>query len=83
MSVISVDGIAAERLESIVSRIEKMEEEKKVLSSDIADIYKEAKGIGLDVRVLRQLIRIRKQEPEQVEEEETLLALYRRALGEL
>lgn len=74
-------GIAADRLRSIVERIERLEEERKTLASDIKDIYSEAKSAGFDVRVLRQLIRIRKQETADVEEQETLLDLYRRALG--
>ena len=60
-------NIAADRLRSLIERIERLEEEKKALSSD--------------VKVIRQLIRIRKQEPADVEEQETLLDVYRRALG--
>lgn len=74
-------GIAAERLRSIVDRIERLEEEKKALSSDIKDIYAEAKSAGFDNKVLRELIKIRKLEPAEVEERETLLDVYRRALG--
>ena len=74
-------GIAADRLRSIVERIERLEEERKALGSDIKDIYAEAKSAGFDVKVLRQLIRIRKQEPAEVEEIESLLDVYRRALG--
>ncbi len=74
-------GIAAERLQSLVDRIERLEEERKALGSDIRDIYAEAKSAGFDVKVLRQLIRIRKQEAADVEEQETLLDVYRRALG--
>lgn len=81
MTTTSVDGVAGERIQSIVSRIEKLEEEKKVLSSDIKDIFSEAKSAGLDVAVLRQLIRIRKQDPNVVETAETLLDLYRHAIG--
>jgi uncharacterized protein (UPF0335 family) len=76
-----VGGVAADRLRSIVERIERLEEERKALASDIKDIYSEAKSAGFDVKVLRQLIRIRKQETADVEEQETLLDLYRRALG--
>lgn len=75
------ENIAGERLRSIVERIERLEEERKALSSDISDIYAEAKGAGFVVKVVRQLIRIRKMEPAQVEEEETLLDIYRRAIG--
>jgi uncharacterized protein (UPF0335 family) len=74
-------GIAADRLRSIVDRIERLEEERKALGSDIRDIYAEAKSAGFDVKVLRQLIRVRRQEPGDVEEQESLLDVYRRALG--
>jgi uncharacterized protein (UPF0335 family) len=75
------ESIAADRLRSLVERVERLEEERKTLASDIKDIYAEAKGAGFDVKVMRQLIRIRKQEPAEVEEQETLLDVYRRALG--
>lgn len=74
-------GVAADRLRSIVERIERLEEERKALASDIKDIYAEAKSAGFDPKVLRQLIRIRKQEAAEVEEQETMLDIYRRALG--
>ncbi len=74
-------NIAADRLRSLVERIERLEEERKALANDIKDIYAEAKSAGFDVKVLRQLIRVRKQEPAEVEEQETLLDVYRRALG--
>ncbi len=76
-----VGGIAADRLRSIVERIERLEEERKALASDIKDIYAEAKSAGFEVKVIRQLIQLRKKEPAEVEEQETLLDLYRRALG--
>jgi uncharacterized protein (UPF0335 family) len=76
-----VGGIAADRLRSIIERVERLEEEKKALSSDIKDIMAEAKSAGFDVKVIRQILRIRRQEPAEVEEQETLLDLYRRALG--
>ena len=74
-------GIAADRLRSIIERIERLEEERKALGSDIKDIYSEAKSAGFDVKVIRQLIGIRKREPAEVEELESLLDVYRRALG--
>lgn len=77
----NVGGIQSDRLRSIVERIERLDEERKVLGSDIKDIFSEAKSAGFDVKVLRQLIRIRKQEPAEVEEQESLLDVYRRALG--
>ena len=74
-------GVAADRLRSIVDRIERLEEERKALANDIKDIYAEGKSAGFDVKVLRQLITVRRKEPADGEEQETLLDLYRRALG--
>lgn len=74
-------GIAADRLRSLVERIERLEDERKALGADIRDIYSEAKSAGFDVPVLRQLIRLRRQEPQALEEQENLLDLYRRALA--
>ena len=74
-------GIAADRLRSIVDRIERLEEERKAIGSDVKDIYTEAKSAGFDVRVLRRLIADRKKDAAEVEEIETMLDLYRRALG--
>lgn len=76
-----VGNIAADRLRSIVERIERLEEERKALANDIKDIYAEAKSAGFDVAVVRQIISLRRKEPAEVEEQETLLELYRRALG--
>ena len=73
--------VAAEELRAFIERIERLEEERKALGADIRDIYAEAKGRGYDVKVMRTLIRIRKQEPAVVEEQESLLDVYRRALG--
>ena len=74
-------GIAADRLQSIVERIERLEEERKALGGDVKDILSEAKGAGFDVKVLRQVLALRKKEPSEVEAEEQILILYRRALG--
>lgn len=74
-------GIAADRLRSIVDRVERLEEERKALGSDIRDIFTEAKSAGFDVKVIKELIKLRKKEPADVEEQETLLDIYRRALN--
>lgn len=74
-------GFAADHLRSLVERIERLSEEKKALSSDISDIYKESRSAGFDPKVIRKLVAIRKQEPADVEESEILLDVYRRALG--
>lgn len=76
-----VGGIAVDRLRSIIERIERLEEERKALANDIKDIFAEAKSAGFDVKVVRTLISLRKKEPAEVEEQETLLDLYKRALG--
>ncbi|MBS0984423.1 GapR family DNA-binding domain-containing protein [Gluconobacter cerinus] len=74
-------GIAAERLRSIIERVERLEEERKALSGDIKDIFAEAKSVGFDVKVIRNILRLRKLEPAEIEAYETLLEIYRRALG--
>ena len=74
-------GIAVDRLRSLVERIERLEEERRALGVDIREIYAEGKSAGFDVKVLRQLIRLLRQEAREVDEQETLLDVYRRALG--
>ena len=76
-----VDGVAVDRLISLIERIERLEEERKALGQDVKDVYAEAKSAGFDVAVCRDLVRLRKQEPAAIEEHESLLDLYRRALG--
>lgn len=80
-SGVSEGGIAADRLRSIVERVERLESERKALSGDIKDIFSEAKSAGFDIKTIKQIIRMRKQEPAELEEQETLLDVYRRALG--
>ena len=76
-----VGGVAGERLRSFVERIERLEEEKKALQDDIKEVYAEAKGVGFDVKILRQVIRLRKQDREERQEQEELLDIYLAALG--
>lgn len=78
-----VGGIAADRLKSFIERIERLEEEKKALADDIKEVFAEAKGTGFDVKIMRQVIRLRRMDKDDVSEQETLLDLYRRALGML
>lgn len=75
-----VGGIAADRLRTIIERIERLEEEKAALAADIRDVYAEAKGAGFDVKVLRQIIRLRKLDQADRKEQEEILDLYLRAL---
>ena len=76
-------NVAAERLMSIVERIEKLEDERKLLQGDIKDIYTEAKSAGYDVKVLRMVIASRKKDQAEWEEQQALLETYMRALGQL
>ena len=76
-----VGGIAGDRLRSLIERIERLEEEKKTLGSDIKDVYAEAKGAGFDVKILRKLISLRRLEAQEREEIDEILALYMRAIG--
>ena len=76
-----ITGVSGERLQSFVERIERLEEEKKALSDDIREIYSEAKGTGFDVKILRQIIRLRKMDASDRNEMEEVLEVYKRALG--
>lgn len=76
-----VGGVAADRLRSVVERIERLEEEKTALAADISEIYSEAKGAGFDVKVLRQVVRLRKVSQSDRQEMEHMLDVYKNALG--
>ncbi len=76
-----VGGVAGEHLRSYIDRIERLEEEKAGLAADIREIYGEAKGNGFDAKAMRQLVRLRKLDTDDRQEQEALLALYRSALG--
>ncbi|MSO85578.1 MAG: DUF2312 domain-containing protein [Rhodospirillales bacterium] len=77
----SVRGVSAERLRSFVERIERLEEEKAALAGDIREVYSEAKGAGYDIKVLRQVMRLRKLDKDARAEQEAVLETYLRALG--
>jgi len=74
---------AKDQLKSIIERIERLEEEKKTISDDIRDVYAESKGNGFDVKALRTIVRLRKQDPNERQEQETILETYMKALGML
>ena len=78
-----VGGIAGERLRSLIERIERLEEEKRTLAADIKEVYAEAKGSGFDAKTMRQIIRLRRMDKDDLDEQETLLDIYKRALGML
>jgi uncharacterized protein (UPF0335 family) len=77
----AAESVAQDQLRAFVERIERMEEEKKAIADDIKEIYAEAKGNGFDTKVLRQVIRIRKQDRAERLEQEAILDLYLAALG--
>jgi len=76
-----VGGIAAGQLRSFVERIERLEEEKEGLTSDIRDVYAEAKSSGFDTKIMRQLVRLRKMDRDDLAEQDEILELYRRAVN--
>ena len=75
-----IGGLAVDRLRSLIERIERLEEEQKALSSDIRDIFAEAKSAGFDVKIMRTIIKLRKMNAADRDEQETLLETYRSAL---
>jgi len=74
-------GVARDQLKSIVERIERLEEEKAALAADIREVYAEAKGNGYDVKALRRVVRERKLDRAEFQEQEAIIDLYRSALG--
>jgi uncharacterized protein (UPF0335 family) len=72
---------AKDQLKAIIERIERLEEEKKAIADDIRDVYGEAKGNGFDVKALRTVVRMRKQDKNEREEHEAVLETYLHALG--
>ncbi|MBF0126422.1 MAG: DUF2312 domain-containing protein [Magnetococcales bacterium] len=79
--VMDTAGVSGEELRRIVERIERLEEEKLGIAADVRAVYAEAKAVGFDPKIVRKVIRLRSMEPHQVEEEETLTEIYKRALG--
>lgn len=75
-----VGGIAADRLRSLIERIERLEEEKNALSGDIRDVFAEAKSAGFDVKIMRAILKLRKMNAADRDEQEFLLDTYRKAL---
>ena len=70
-----------DRLRLLIERVERLEEEKKGIADDIRDVYAEAKAVGYDARIMRQIVRLRKMKPDDRREMETILDLYKAALG--
>lgn len=78
-----LSGDAQSRLKSFVERIERLEEDKAAISEDMKEVFAEAKGEGFDTKVLRKVIRWRKQDKTKRQEEEAVLELYLSAIGEI
>jgi uncharacterized protein (UPF0335 family) len=76
-------AVNGSHLRAFIERIERMEEEKQAISDDIKEVYAEAKGSGFDVKIIRKIVSLRKQDSEKRKEEETILDLYMNALGML
>ncbi len=76
-------NVGHNQIRSIVERIERLEADKAEIAADISDVYKEAKGNGFDVKALRAIIRLRKQDAQERAEQEAILDLYKHALGML
>jgi uncharacterized protein (UPF0335 family) len=79
----TLQAAAQNQLRQLVEQIERLEEEKKALAADIRDKYLEAKGVGFDVKALRQIVRLRKKSEQERQEEDTILEVYLHALGML
>jgi uncharacterized protein (UPF0335 family) len=81
MTEIGHNSVAKDQIKSIVERVERLEEDKAAIASDIRDVYSEAKGNGLDVKALRAIVRYRKEDAADREEREAIFAIYLNALG--
>lgn len=74
-------AVAADQLRQLIERIERLEEEKAALSEDLREVYSESKGQGFDTKTIRQIIRLRKMNTDDRQEQDALLDMYRDALG--
>ncbi len=82
-SAAALTEAAKDKLKQVVSKIERLEEEKKEVGSQIKDVYSEAKAMGYDTKALRQVIRYRKTDRQEREEQQAILDTYLLALGEI
>jgi uncharacterized protein (UPF0335 family) len=82
-SIEVLNGFAQGQLKSVIERIERLEEDKKSVMEDLKSVYAEAKGNGFDTKIIRKIIRLRKQDTAQRQEEDALLDLYLSAIGGL
>ena len=82
-SIDVLNGTAQTQLKTIIERIERLEEDKAAVMADLKEVFAEAKGNGFDVKLLRKVVRLRKQDTAKRQEEEALLDLYLSAIGEV
>lgn len=82
-SIDTLSNTAQGKLKSIIERIERLEEDKAAVASDLKEVYAESKGEGFDTKIIRKVIRLRKQDSAQRQEEEALIDLYISAIGGL
>lgn len=74
-------GIAADQLRAFIERIERLEGERETITTDIKEVYAEAKGSGFDVKIMRKIVALRKKDRIELAEEDALIDLYREAIG--
>ena len=74
-------GIAAERLRQFIERVERLEDERRALGADIREIYAEAKAVGFEPKIMRQIVKLRAMDGDELKEQESLLDVYKHALG--
>ncbi|MBT5432370.1 MAG: DUF2312 domain-containing protein [Alphaproteobacteria bacterium] len=79
--MINVDGIAGEKLLSLIQRVENLEEDRTNIAEDVREVYREAKGLGFDPKIIRQLVKLRKMETDDRQELEALIDSYKTAIG--
>jgi uncharacterized protein (UPF0335 family) len=81
MEMAEAGGVASGQLRALIERVERLEEEKQTIAADIREVYGEAKATGFDTKVMRQVVRLRKQDAAERQEHEAILDLYMHALG--
>lgn len=79
--IVDGEGIAAEQLGRFVDRIERLEEEKSAIATNVREVYAEAKSQGFDPKIMRKIIRLRTMDPHEIDEEDAMIHLYKQALG--
>lgn len=77
----NAQGVAADRLKSFIERVERLSEEKEAIGKDISEVYSEAKSSGFETKIMKQIVRLRKMEPQDRSEQEQLLDVYKQAIG--